>query len=311
MRFRAVIIVAVVVVGVVVVLASCGSFLTADDALADEFARFKANGGVCLSQVSVDADATLEVATRYRHRGFDAVVRDVVNDEGFVGYDELVSDPEQLALLDGTLAQMQSVHPARLANGDERLVFWINAYNTIVMRQAARAYAADAAFRVDDDDFAFFKRREHTIDGVVYSLNEIENGIIRGDRTHEDLSGLSDEEWAPFQLLHDEIWGGEPVDPRIHFLLNCASRSCPGLAPRAWSAATLEQDLDERARLYVLNDQRGAGPNGISELFFFYFADFDVVGGIDVFIGQYRPVESVAFGLTLTYDWSLNRALPE
>ncbi|MDP2339930.1 MAG: DUF547 domain-containing protein [Deltaproteobacteria bacterium] len=300
----------VVVVVVAFAAGGCGSFLSADDALADEFARFKANGGVCLSQVPVDADTTLETATRYRHRGFDAVAADVVSgDEGFVDYDQLTADPEQLALLDATLAQMQAVDPARFATGGERLVFWINAYNAIVLRHAARGYATDAAFRVDDDDFAFFKRREHTVNGVVYSLNEIENGVIRGDRTHDDLSGLSNEEFAPFQQLHDDIWAGEDLDPRVHFLLNCASRSCPGLAPRAWSADTLEEDLDERSRLYVLDNARGAGPNGISELFGFYFADFDVVGGIDGFIGQYRPLEGVSFGLTLTYDWSLNRVI--
>ena len=307
--FAVVVVVGVSVVGAVGV--GCGSFLTADDALVDEFARFKANGGVCLSQLPVDADTTLETATRYRHRGFDAVAADVVNAAGFVDYDELVADAEALALLDATLAQMQAVDPARLAESDERLVFWINAYNAIVLRHAARGYATDAAFRVDDGDFAFFKRREHTVGGVVYSLNELENGVIRGDRSHDDLSGLNDDEWAPFQALHDDIWGGEPLDPRVHFLLNCASRSCPGLAPRAWRAETLQADLDERSRLFVLDDARGAGPAGISELFSFYFADFDVVGGIDVFIGQYRDVGGVDFGQTLFYDWSLNRAIPE
>ena len=310
MRFKGIPLVVVgVVVGVVVATPACGSFLTADDSLADEFALFKANAGLCLPQLPVDVDTTLQSATRYRHRAFDAVAHDVVGGGvGLVSYDELLADPEELTLLDATLAQLQAVDPRRLAGFSEKLVFWINAYNAIVMRAATRAYASDAAFRPDDNDFAFFQRREHTINGVVYSLNEIENGVIRGDRTHDDLSGLSNDEWAPFQQLHDDIWGTEPLDPRIHFLLNCASRSCPGLAPRAWTADTLDDDLDERARLYVLDESRGAGPLGISELFFFYFADFDLVGGIDGFIGHYRPLQDVAFERTLPDDWSLNRA---
>lgn len=304
MRFDA------VVVATTLVFSGCGAFLTGDDALADEFARFKANGGVCLSEVPVDVTTPLAEATRFRHRGYDAVVRDVVAPSGFVAYDALVGDPELVALLDATLAQMAAVEPARLSTTSERLAFWVNAYNAIVLRGAALAYAADADFRVDDDDFAFFKRREHTIGGVVYSLNEVENGVIRGDRTHDDLSGLNDDEWAPFQARHDEIWAGAPLDPRIHFVLNCASRSCPGLSARAYTAESLEDSLEQNTRAFILDDARGAGPDGISELFFFYFADFDVAGGIDGFIGRYRPVGGVEFDVTLFYDWSLNRELP-
>ncbi len=300
----------VVVVVALTTGAGCGSFLTGDDTLADEYARFKVNGGVCLSEVPVDAVAPLSSATRFRHLGYDAVVRDVVAASGFVRYDDLVTDPEQITLLDATLAQMAAVDPARLAGTNERLAFWVNAYNAIVLRDAAVAYASDAAFRVDDDDFAFFKRREHTVGGVIYSLNEIENGVIRGDRSHDDLSGLNDDEWAPFQARHDELWGGEPVDPRVHFVLNCASRSCPGLSTRAYATDTLEQSLEQNTRAFILDDSRGAGPDGISELFFFYFADFDVAGGIDGFIGRYRSLDTVEFDVTLFYDWSLNRESP-
>lgn len=290
----------------------CGSFLTGDDALADEFARFKQNGGVCLSEVPQVEDASLKDATRFRHLAYNAVIGDIVDDEGLVAYDALVADPEELALLDATLAQLAAVDPSKLApSTDERLAFWVNAYNAIVLRNAARAYARDAAFRVDDEDFSFFGRREHTVGGVVYSLNEIENGIIRGDRTHDALSGLNDDEWAPFQKLHDDIWQGAELDPRVHFILNCASRSCPVLGPRAWRGDTLQEDLEESARTFVLDDNRGAGPNGVSELFVnFYFADFDVVGGIDVFIAQYRDLGGVNFSEVIPYDWSLNRGEP-
>lgn len=293
-------------------VAGCGVFVTGDDALADEFGRFKANGGVCLSEVPSVVDTPLQDATRFRHLGYSAVLGDVVSDGGFVGYDNLISDPEELSLLDTTLAQMAAIDPSKLpASTDDRLAFWINAYNAIVLRNAARAYAEDAAFRVDDDDFSFFKRKEHTVGGVVYSLNEIENGIIRGDRTHEDLSGLSNEEWAPFQARHDEIWQQKDLDPRVHFLLNCASRSCPVIGKSAWTGASMQADLDARARAFVLDDNRGAGPDGISEIFaVFYFADFDIVGGIDVFISQYRDLSTVNFSETLPYDWSLNRAQP-
>ncbi|MFZ9889968.1 MAG: hypothetical protein ACO3JL_20925, partial [Myxococcota bacterium] len=56
------------------------------------------------------------------------------------------------------------------------------------------------------------------------------------------------------------------------------------------------------------DDVRGAGPDGISQIFSFYFNDFEAVGGLDAFLGRYRSLDEIDTTRFLDYDWGLNRA---
>ena len=61
------------------------------------------------------------------------------------------------------------------------------------------------------------------IGGFLYSLNDIENGILRSNRQSMGT------------LYRKPFKAGDPrlkislahVDPRIHFALNCGAKSCP------------------------------------------------------------------------------------
>ena len=61
------------------------------------------------------------------------------------------------------------------------------------------------------------------IGGFLYSLNDIENGILRSNR--QSMGTLyrkpfkSGDPRLKISLAH--------VDPRIHFALNCGAKSCP------------------------------------------------------------------------------------
>lgn len=296
---------------VLLLCCSCGFVVTGDDELADEFARFKAAGGDCAAPGVDGPDGASPLPPAYAAPVFDTLYRlvlgDVVAPSGRVRYPILADDARRRGALDLAVAQLGVVDLAALS-GDDAIAFWVNAYNVIVLAGAAAGFAADPAFRVDQDAFSFFDRRVHDVGGRLFSLNEIEHGVLRGVRTHASTGSLPDDDWEALRALHVDAFGDAPIDARIHFVLNCASTSCPPLAPGPYVGATLDDALDAQTRAFLLDEDKGAGPGGISEIFAFYQEDFDAEGGAQAFIERYRTTSDVDLGRFLAYDWSLNLA---
>ncbi|MBI2527096.1 MAG: DUF547 domain-containing protein [Candidatus Rokubacteria bacterium] len=62
----------------------------------------------------------------------------------------------------------------------QRLAFWINAYNTLVARGIPALEIRRSIWDVPD----FFDRIRLRAGHLVFSLNEIEHGLLRGNRPH-------------------------------------------------------------------------------------------------------------------------------
>ena len=121
----------------------------------------------------------------------------------------------------------------------------------------------------------------------------------------------------------------ESDDPRIHFAVNCASRSCPPIAEEPFRAGTLDAQLHQVTRAFLASPgavevKRASSFFGgstldvtISKIFDWYSGDFDSAGGIPAFLAEHAPAE-VAGALREAgdkiklrhrkYDWSLNSA---
>lgn len=292
---------------VLAVGAGCVSVITGDEATVDRFAEFERTGGSCVASAVAPTD--LSAATRFRWFLWQGALVELRSERGYVYYDRLLSDPEMSDTLAHAVAQLADVDPAKLESAAERLAFWLNAYNLLVLHAASRSWREDPAFRVDQNDFAFFQQQIHLVARHTLSLNQIENGILRGDRVHPSIFYLTEAEYAPLQSFHDGIWAGEPVDPRIHFVLNCASSSCPPLTPAPLQGANLDAELEAATQAFLLDERKGAGPEGMSLIFDFYAQDFEAFGGIEGFIARYRDIQEVDTGRFLPYDWSLNLEL--
>jgi hypothetical protein len=83
-------------------------------------------------------------------------------------------------------------------------------------------------------------------------------------------------------------------EPRIHFALVCASRSCPALRPTAYTGAFLDAQLDSAAREFVLDPARNrfTPENGrirVSKIFDWYAKDFGGVPGSGAWTRLYGP----------------------
>ena len=118
------------------------------------------------------------------------------------------------------------------------------------------------------------------IGGDYYSLNQIENDILRK----------------------------QFPDPRIHFALNCAARSCPPLASFAFTPEQLDHQLDQQTRAFVnqtIRASEGSKPLYLNKIFDWYGADF---GDLHTFVNRYadKKISRDRPLIFKEYDWSLN-----
>ena len=178
----------------------------------------------------------------------------------------------------------------------ERLAFWINAYNAFTVKLVLKHYPIASIRKIGWLPGAAFRERfipMPDLKGGTVSLDDIENGTLRAD----------------FR------------EPRIHFALVCASRSCPMLRGEAYRAADLDRQLDDQARVFLADSTKNrfdptANTLYLSSIFKWFRADFEVAAGsLPAFVGHYlNDPRATAPGVRiefLDYDWSLNdRATP-
>lgn len=93
-------------------------------------------------------------------------------------------------------------------------------------------------------DLRRFSRPAAEADGHELSLNQIEHGLLRGNRRPPNGLRRTLPAGAPRLRLAPSI-----VEPRIHFALNCGARSCPPI--RHYDAGRLEEQLEFATRSYL------------------------------------------------------------
>jgi len=95
-------------------------------------------------------------------------------------------------------------------------VFFLNVYNAMSIHGLAEC---DPLPKSVTDINGFWKTNCYLINGHVFSLDDIEHGILRGNTRHP--SSLS----SPFQKDDPRLaFTMEKLDPRIHFAINCGAK---------------------------------------------------------------------------------------
>jgi hypothetical protein len=225
----------------------------------------------------------------FDHGQLDRVLARFVDEHGMVDYQGLKAERQ---LLDEYVGQLASASPRSapelFPTDDDRMAYWLNAYNALIMRAVIDHYPIGS---VSDIMAAHgvFSRLYFPVGGAKMSLDDIEKGILL-------------EEFD---------------DARVHFALTCASMSCPRIDRHAFTGDGLDARLDQEGRDFLssrdgVQVDAARGVVRLSKYFDWYGDDF----GPDrlAFVGRYLPAEAAAALASITkprieyldYDWRLN-----
>ncbi|RMH55086.1 MAG: DUF547 domain-containing protein [Candidatus Hydrogenedentota bacterium] len=214
---------------------------------------------------------------------FDGFLKKVVTKSGGVDYRVAAA---HRAELENFLSRVRRAPLARLEKNELKALF-INAYNAYTIQSILDHPGVTSIRKIP----GVWKRRRHIVGGFKLTLDEMEHGILR-----------------PYFK-----------DARIHFAINCASRSCAPLAPFAYRGRNLDRSLDERTRFSLARPaflQIRDGRIYVTSYFKWFGEDF---GDARAFLIRYAPRKTALWIRKhpdapirfLDYDWSLNGPSPE
>lgn len=198
-----------------------------------------------------------------------------------IDYQALSNNPKFTQLIE----KLAAFNPAAL-QGKEKLAFYINAYNILAIKLIIDHEPKKSIRDIGTWFSPVWQKPAGVINGKTISLDTIEHKILR-----------------------------KLNEPRIHFAIVCASLSCPDLRTEAYSAESLELQLDQQARAFLNNHQKGVAIEGqeisISKIFDWFSDDFEGGNGEQGtlnFISKYN-IEAGRFSSynTLDYNWKLNK----
>ena len=217
------------------------------------------------------------------HELFTAMLQKHVNEDGMVNYADLQKDSANLNIY----LQLLSANPPTIHwSKNEQLAFWINAYNAFTLQLIIRHYPIESIKDITSISIPFVHSPWDisfiNIGDKEYDLNNIEHGIIR-------------EEFE---------------EPRIHFALVCAAKSCPKLRNEAYEANKLDRQLQEQAVTFINGPKNQISPSklGLSKIFLWYRGDFTSGQSLQQYLGQFSKiqVDEDAKINYLVYNWKLN-----
>lgn len=230
------------------------------------------------SQKEVSDESSIQEpakAAAPNHESFDALLNEYVSGSGAVDYAGLKKAEGKL---DDYLEVLSSNPVDASWSRNEKLAFWINAYNAYTIKLILKNYPVKSIMDINSGKAWDLKWVE--IGSKMYSLNEIENQIIRPQFN----------------------------EPRIHFAVNCAAQSCPPLSNKAYTSANLETMLENNARKFINNPKYNTITEKsaeISRIFDWYGEDF---GNIINYLNKYSvtDIRNNAKVKFKEYDWALN-----
>ncbi len=204
---------------------------------------------------------------------------------------------------------LASLDSEELVTRQAKLAFWINIYNALVVHGILELDVSKSVKEVP----SFFRAVCYKVGDYVFSLDDIEHGILRGNRKKHLLSP------KPFS-------GGDPrkkfilekVDPRIHFALVCGSNSCPPID--VYEEKEIDEQLELVASGFINSEEVIVEEESkrlrVSRIFKWYEDDFGGREGVLSLIIKYcydpkekdflKKAVSELRILYNDYDWSLN-----
>ena len=216
------------------------------------------------------------VADEFDHQTWDLLLDKHVSDLGQVDYQGFLKDMEALeGYIESLSRATESINELPKT---EQLAFWINAYNACTVKLICDHLPLTSIKDISRPwKQTVMKNNNHS-----WTLNDIEHDILR-----------------------------KLGEPRIHFAINCASKSCPVLSNEAYRAKDLEEQLRRSTSVFLMDQSKNRYTSKrlyLSRIFLWFKRDFGNTQDLFKFIMANTDMSidedpSISF---LPYDWSLN-----
>lgn len=230
----------------------------------------------------------------HAHEAWTGLLSRHVDDAGLVDYAGWKA--RDVPALEAYLSELARVDEACFArmSAEQQIALLLNAYNASTIQLVLR---------------------EHPI-ASIRSIGFLPGSAFRRDFIR--LPALGPGEISLDDIEHETLrqrWR----EPRIHFALVCAARSCPPLRREAYRGRDLDAQLDDQGQRFLRDPSKNrydaaSDTMSLSRIFDWFEQDFvKAAGSVRAFVGPYLA-EPAATALRsgdariayLDYDWSLN-----
>ena len=229
------------------------------------------------------------------HGAWDRLLKEYVDDAGRVDYARWKRTSGDLHALDAYLKRLSTASRQQPATREAELAYWINAYNAVTVRGILREHPTSSIRNHTAKLFGYniWKDLQLVVDGAGVSLDAIEHEILR-----------------------------KMGEPRIHFAIVCAAKSCPRLLNEAYGGEQLDEQLAKNGRHFFgqagnfrLDPSRRTIE--LSSILKWFGEDFgsrteDQLRAIAPYLPTAEAQRAALSGeysvSYLSYDWSLNSA---
>jgi hypothetical protein len=190
--------------------------------------------------------------------------------------------------LNNFISTLTSLNPLIL-NRNQQFAYWVNLYNALTVQLILKNYPIKSITKLGGFfSFGPWNDKITTINGKSITLNDIEHRILR------------------------PIWR----DKRIHYVVNCASMSCPNLRKKAIEPNDLNTVLSQAETEYI-NSSKGVKEEGglvvLSEIYNWYSSDFGDKATLLKYLIKHLKNENLKQALSqknvelnYQYNWALN-----
>ncbi|GAA4805314.1 hypothetical protein GCM10023330_09710 [Litoribaculum gwangyangense] len=212
------------------------------------------------------------------HQLWDELLQKHVSDNGHVNYKTFKTEHKKLLDYIYVLSLMHKSDKFESFPKDEKLAFWINAYNAMTIDLILRHYPLKSIKDIKNP----WEQRYWKLGEKWYNLSEIEHQILR-----------------------------KMNEPRIHFAIVCASFSCPKLQNEAFTSERLESQLTDVTKEFLNDPKRNSISENsleLSKIFQWFSKDFKQNGSVIDFINQYSRIK-ISENAKIKYkdyNWAIN-----
>ena len=154
------------------------------------------------------------------HHRWNTQLKKYVSNDGIVNYKEWGKNIDQLKAYINTL---ESNSPNENTSKEYKLAYWINAYNALTIDLIIKNYPLKSI-------------KEIKFPWKTKCFNDGKNNYSLGDIEHKILRKMN--------------------EPRIHFAINCASKSCPKLLNEAYIEKNLNNQLNAATKEFLIDSTK-------------------------------------------------------